>query len=412
MSTENTEPLSRATSATTEHRQIPLDQIKIDKDLFCHRNPEALLPEKLETMMDSLILENIQVPVEVFKNEKGNYTLIKGHRRVSACRLLADKNEPGFTRDMLIPALELMSSSPADRLIRSISDNEVRLNLDRVSRIRVAKKLYDAGISVDRAARAMGMSTKNYGRDLLIAQNGWMFQHVIDDSIDPTHAYDLLVGAQKAERVTEMREDLDAWIAQKKAIIREKEKIRKASGGKELSAADKRVKKFLPKHLVTHWQDLLKQKKRFDDDAHWNFAASIESETEQLRISSVSLDLAKAPLDRIAKVASKLSLLSKQMEPYLIKAIAKASGAETTPTAESSYDLEYLRKVGLKDYAEKLAAQTQTESQPDGEDSPQEEPSTRQEQNLTQEIALPPVTPTPASPPPEQSPTGQEEPKQ
>ena len=288
MATENEEPLSRATNATTKRIKIRLDEIKIDTERYCHRDNNALTDESLKSLMDSLILEDLQNPVEIYRDEDGNAILLKGHRRVTACRLLADKNEPGFTRDREVDAIEVTNATPADLTVRSILDNEVRQDLTRVGRIRVAKKLSDARVPDERAARAMGVSVKTYERDLTIAKHGWMFQHVMDNSIGPTHAYVLLDTAKKEGRLAEMKEDLDAWIAKKKQEIRDEEKRRKARGEDEMKPNEKQVKNELPNHLVEHWLDLIKEKKRFDEDAEWDFAARIKPKEKKPRTSPIT----------------------------------------------------------------------------------------------------------------------------
>jgi hypothetical protein len=408
----NTEILSRATSATTKRTTVRLDELVFDLDRYCHRDPEALSEESLAPLLQSLILEGLQVPIEFYVNAKKQKEVVKGHRRVSALRINADKNEPGFTRDLEVEAIEVEGATPQDLLVRSISDNEVRINLDRVGRIRVSKKLYDSGVQVERAARAMAISPKTFERDLLIAKHGWMFQHVIDRSIEPSNAVELLTEAEKAGRLKELKEDLDLWIAKQKEKIRQKERLRKAQDGKELRPAEKEVRHFMPKHLVAHWLDLLRGKTRFDEDAEWTFAAGIEPETEQLRIGSVKLDLAKAPLDHVAKVASKLSQLTKQLRPYIRKRHELEKGGQTPQAAGDVYDLDYLKHLGMDDMVSELQEEAQVAQQPDGEADPgRDQVPARPEKDLAEEVQLPAAAAT--TPAPEQpAPAKQEEGKQ
>jgi hypothetical protein len=158
--------------------------------------------------------------------------------------------------------------------------------------------------------------------------------------------------------------------------------------------------------LIDHWKDLLKNHKRFDEDAQWTFNAGIVPESEELRIKPVTLNLATASLDQLAKVAGKLSLVTKQMIPYIQKAREKESGAERTPAAvAAAYDIEFLRGLGLEQVADDLEAQTRQDNEPDGEELPQEQPAERQEQDLTKEVKLPdagsttPPQERPATPP-------------
>lgn len=397
-----TEILSRESTATTDRTKIRLDHIKFGN--FCHRDPVELEPSSLTKLKESVILEGLQVPIEFYRDDQGNVILLKGHRRVTVCRILAGENEAGFTLDMEIDAIEVIKGTPEDRLIRSISDNEVRATLDRMGRIRVAKKLHDAGVSSKRAARAMGLSVKQYERDLLIAKYPWMFQHVIDGSIAPTQAFDLLNAAEKAKRVNELKEDLDAWIAGKKQKIREKERMLKASSLKDLSPAEKLVKKFLVNHLVDHWIELLGKAQRFDEDAHWNYSASLDAESKKLSIPSVTLDLKKDSYEKLAKVGSKLSLMAKLLQPFITSRRDEERGEGAQQAPEAIYDLDYLRNLGVDDLADNLEEQTRLAIEPDGEEIAQEEPEERQEQDLTEEVQLPSAPALEATPPAPETP--------
>ena len=390
---KQSEIASRQTNATTRRIKVRLDKIKVNLDRYCHRDRAELSEESLQGMCESLVRENgIQVPIEVYIDPHGppdESELIKGHRRVFGSRYNAAKNVPGFKPDMELDALEVVESTPVDRLIRSIADNEVRLNLDKIGRIRVVKKLFDAGVQDERAACAMNISVSTYRRALIIAKHPWMLQHIEDGSIELTHGSDLLALAEEHGCLNEMREDLDAWVADKKRKNRDKEKLQKARGGSDFSAAEKQVKKYMPKHLVEHWKTLLKNHQRFDEAAEWNYAASVEPEKEQLKISAVTLDLGKAPLDQLAKIASKLSLVTKQMVPFIRKAKQKESDTATSTAVEAAYDLEFLRDLGLDEYASDLESQTRPSTEPDGEESPQDQPAERQETDLTADVQLP-----------------------
>jgi hypothetical protein len=308
---------------------------------------------------------------------------------VAACRILAGRNTTGFTADMEVEAFEVLDATPQDLLVRSVMDNQIRLNLDRIGRIQVAKKLHDAGVEVSRAAYALGVSTKSYERDLLIARHTWMFQHVIDDSIAPTPAVKLLAAAEKAGRLGELKEDLDAWIAEQKRQIREMEKARKAQQNKELRPQEKQVRRRLTEHLVEHWLELLARGRRFDEDAQWNFGAGIDPDTGKLKISSVSLDLAKAPAADLALLTSKLSLLVKQLGPYVQKRWQEEQVQRGVAPA-GLLDLDYLRGLGLSEMADQLEGRFRQAAEPDGEADPARAAGAeRAERDLSGEVALP-----------------------
>lgn len=346
------EGLKRATNVTTKRTRVRLDQIVMEPEKFCHRPADALSEEKLKDIMDSLVLEGMQVPIEGYLDKDKRYVLIKGHRRVMSHKILVGKNTPNFSADMELEAIQLENATLEDVLVRSIADNAVRLNLDRVGRIRAAKRMHDAGVEEGRAAAALGVSTKTYQRDLLIAKYEWMFVHVMDGSIEATAAYEMLKVAEEANRVSELRADLDAWIAEKKRQLRQKEKLRKVQGGKELSPSEKQVRRMMPRHLVNHWLDLVGKGERFDEEAEWDYAARLDKEKGQLYIGSINLNLDKGPVEQIAKVAAKLSLLSKLLVPVVQKRLSeqgKGRGAEEPP-----YDLDYLNTIGATELANHL----------------------------------------------------------
>jgi ParB-like chromosome segregation protein Spo0J len=339
-STPKPKELTRVSNVTMKRVKVRLDLIVMDPDRFCHRNQDALKADSLKSLMDSLITEGMQVPIEGYFDKQGRFVVVKGHRRVSSLLLLVQKNTPSFTADMEVDAIELENYTQQDLLVRSIADNEVRLNLDRTGRIRAAKKLHDAGVEESRAAAALGVSVKTYQRDLLIAKHNWMFEHVMDGNIDATAAIKLLEAAEKHNRIDLVKEDLNAWVADHKSELRKKEKLLKLQGRKEMSPAEKQVKNFLKAHILDHWLDLIAKGQRFDEDAEWDFAASLDLDKRKVQIGSINLDLDKDPPEKIAKVASKLSYLCKQMAPFVKKRVSQESS--TASTEEAAYDLDYL----------------------------------------------------------------------
>src|SRR5262249_17908538 len=142
----------------------------------------------LKPLMDSLVLEGLQTPIEVHKTPDGKYRLIKGHCRVHALRLLADRHAPGFARDMPVPAVEVLGATHEDLLVPSVADNEVRQNFTPVERLLIARKFHDAGVPAERGAGALGVSVKTYQRDLRVARHLWMVEHIIRDHVGHTAA--------------------------------------------------------------------------------------------------------------------------------------------------------------------------------------------------------------------------------
>ena len=91
----------------------------------------------------------------------------------------------------------------------------------------------------------------------------------------------------------------------------------------------------------------------------------------------------------MALVASKLSRVAKQMRSYILKRHQEESRGRNG-VADSPYDLDYLRELGLDDFAEDLESRLRTLAEADGEEDPDRgEPEPRSEQDVTADLVLP-----------------------
>jgi hypothetical protein len=341
---------TRETQATTRLVQIPLDQFVLHPERYCHRDPEELTEGRLKPLMESLVNQGIQVPVEFYKDDKGQPILDKGFRRITGMRLLAAQHTPNFVPNMMVDALEVIGATPQDLVLRSIMDNVARKTLSGTERMRAAKVLHDSGVPAQTAAFALGVSLKTLERDLLIARHGWMYQHVADESIGGTTAYRILEEAEKVGRVKEVKEDLDAWVVDQRRKIREKERVAKAQG-KELKPRELLVKNYLPSYLVEHWLDAIKNGSPFDEVAGPTFAAYVDEEKGLLHVDSFDLPLRQCSPEEIVKTAGRLAQVAKELLP-----IAEQRGKEgPSGLPDVPYDLDFIRmRPTLGGYADKI----------------------------------------------------------
>jgi hypothetical protein len=223
----------------------------------------------------------------------------------------------------------------------------------------------DIRVPVQRAAAALGVSVKTYERDRLLVQNDWMFELVKEDAIVPTTAVLLLEVAKGENRLAELKEDLLAWVADTKSRIEEKARLRKLKDGSDLRPAERLVRKAMTRELVAEWLRQLRKKERFTKAVSWDFHGGIDVDSNQLQIEAVKVDLAKDPLDRLAKVASKLARMQKGVMEYLktrheLEA-PQGPQAVVRQEADEPYDLDVLRAAGLDDLADDLALQVMEE---------------------------------------------------
>src|SRR3954463_6268352 len=113
MATDQDAPAApeRATQAETRPATIRLSEFLLKPEVYSHRDPEDLTDrDRLKPLMDSLVTEGLQNPVEFYRDAGGRPVPTKGHRRISAMLQLASENTPGFAPDMAVPAVEVLDA--------------------------------------------------------------------------------------------------------------------------------------------------------------------------------------------------------------------------------------------------------------------------------------------------------------
>ena len=373
---ETAAPAEPRTPAEQITRRVRLDQLDRGELKYFLRDVKYLQEDNLKDLLPSIQHEGLQVPIEYFQDE-ARKVLVKGHRRVAACVILARKGAPGFREDMELDAIEVLETDPRELLVRCVLDNSVRKNLDQVDRIRAARQLFLTGVPETRAAEALGISVQSYKRDLSIAESRWMFQHVVANNISPTPAATILRAIAEADKEypmirVQVQKELDQWIEAKRQWIERKDKILQAKRGKGkgLSEADKQVKRYLSNQLAEHWANLIRQGASLDEDTEWTFQADLDLEKEQLQIGSVRLDLAKDPARKLAEVASKLSQLAKDLGPFLQKRYREEQLQQKRSSGRTIVrDMQYLKDLGLDSLASEFE-QELADAAPEGEEAP------------------------------------------
>lgn len=349
--------LERATQATTRPVTVPLNEFVLKPELYCHRDDGDLEEDSLKSMMESLVLEGMHSPVEFFKDGDGKPVLIRGHRRIKASGFLVQRNTPGFSSGMPIEAVEVFNATPQDLLCRSVSDNANREDNTLIARIKIAKKMHDQKVESNRAAHAMKYSVKQFSRDLRIAQNQWMLNHVEREDIASTQAADLLEAAAKANRLDDLKDHMGRWVEAKKIELKEKELLRTGKPAKD----NKKVKSELSKKLTDHWLGLLSKKLPLDDmlvaDPE-TVIVGIDADANKVTFNDTEIDLAKIPLGSLAKSLTQLDGAKKVMLSYLKTryAVEGARGPQDVARQESQQlDMALLRAEGLDELADELS---------------------------------------------------------
>lgn len=330
--TKQEEAIRPEAAVSTELIRIKLSDIREDRELYCHRDAASLEPNSIKLFAEQILREGLQTLLEVTVRD-GVTTLIKGHRRVAALKELARTNQHGYSLDMEVPAFRVVDADLVTLLVRSVSDNENRKNYDAHERIRAAKTMYDHGAPTPRAASAMGISVSSFERALLIAQHTWMFELIAKKCVDPTPAYTLLAAATKAKRLEDLQRFLGRWIAIQDRKIQAK-RVAKAEVGKELSAAESSVKRYMQTYLWRAWTRQLKAGEELQYDAKWRFGAELDPETRRLSIASLNLNLARASHADVADIRSKLAALVEDLRT--IRGDRQADGTGSREASQRS----------------------------------------------------------------------------
>jgi ParB-like chromosome segregation protein Spo0J len=345
----NTEKtLAPAAKPRTRVIRVPLKQLVLKIENYSHRAKEAFDRAALQPLLDSIKTEGLRHPPEVYAAGDGTYVVVTGNRRVTSLVLLAKDGVAGFSMDMEVETVELLDTTELDRLAWSVADNEVRLNLTASERFDVVKKFGKAGMPDERGASALGLSVKQYRRDVALVRNEWMLALVYKGAIPATTAVDLLEVADKKKRVAELKRFLEDWVAEKELEI-------EAEGRKrELKAAQKLVRSKLTPELKRHWLEQLAGGKELDAEVQRTLKVDLNPKTLEVAVQGFKLNLQTDPVEEIGRVLGTLSQIAKDAAPILKTRLA-LEGAEGPQakllSAKDSpqYDEDFLKQAGLQD---------------------------------------------------------------
>src|SRR5262245_8059162 len=291
MSAKQKSEVRRVAQSASRPIRIHLSQINADHEKkFCHRLPDALKADKLKLLAANLVAEGQQTPLTVYDSGSTDgqgrkvFVLVGGFRRYHALQSANKQHldEARLHDDMEVDAVEVVPGSEQsvsdfykDVLLRSVTENEQRLNFSTAEKLLIVKQFEEAKVPAPRAASSLAISGTQYSRFVAVASHDWLHQHVVQNCIGMTDAAELIMLATKYERVKEFKADLDVWVKEHQALI-EQERQELAKVGKKLSGSGEHVKKFMTGKLVDHWAALLKEKKRFGGQPEFQFGILID----------------------------------------------------------------------------------------------------------------------------------------
>jgi ParB-like chromosome segregation protein Spo0J len=306
--------VSRSAKSSSTTKRVRLSQIKTDKgNDYSHRESDALKEESLAGLADSLVAEGQQTPLTVYDSGTRDgddvvYTLIGGFRRYNALLQAINKNLDAarIHDDMEVDVVEVVQGETQtngefqrDLLIRSVAENEQRRNFSTAEKLEIVKDFKSAKVSDPRAASALAMSETQYRRFASVSAKDWLHAHVVNNCIGMSDAAELIQAAMKKDRVDELKEDLDAWVAEQGELI-EQERQRLAKVGKKLSGSAAHVKSRLSRKLAQHWLQCVENGRRFDDQVGLRFGIHVDQSKGTILIPATQLkvnDLSSADFE-------------------------------------------------------------------------------------------------------------------
>jgi ParB-like chromosome segregation protein Spo0J len=325
--------------------RVRLGQLVLRAEDYSHRIEGALARDGLWALMESIKVEGLRHPPEVFAAGDGTYVVVTGHRRVGSLNLLAEDGVAGFSQDTEVEVVELLDTTVLDRLAWSVADNEVRLNLTASERFNVVQKFVRAGMPDERWASSLGLSLKQYSRDVTLVRNDWMLALVNKGAIRASTAVKLLEVAEKKNRVMELKTFFEDWVAGMELDIEEQAATR------QLKPAEKLVRSRLTSELKQHWLDSLAAGKELNRDVEPKVKADLNLKTLEVAVQGFRLNLQTDPVEDIARVLGTLSQLAKTAAPILKTRVALEAGPQAKLLSAKDVpqlDVDYLREVGLE----------------------------------------------------------------
>lgn len=157
-----------------EIKQIPINEIKTDVIVNCRNVVEV------EDLMESIQETGLQMPIGVTTTVDGEYGLVYGFRRLTACKNLGYES---------ISARIVNTYGEAELLIMNLQENVSRKNLTPMEEAHAIQRIIEAGKSIDEFRAALGWSKTIVTQRLALLDMSLPLQDALEgDSISVNQA--------------------------------------------------------------------------------------------------------------------------------------------------------------------------------------------------------------------------------
>jgi ParB/RepB/Spo0J family partition protein len=336
--------------------QIKLSSIVVRPEDYAFRDEDDLVAsaESLKGLVDDIKAHGgVHTPVMVKKLPDGKYLLLDGHRRYFAMKALVE--DEVFTDDVLLPANIVISEASEMALVaRAVSANIQREPLSQEGRLRAVIRLHRLQMPRSEIARLVGKSLATIDRDIALASDEEMLDHVRERHISPTDAANLIKLAKEKGMLDEFKEMFRSWVKEVQDRLEREDEARAARDESSLSPIQRWPKRYLSTEQVKAWMAALREDLPFDEPV-FRFKALLRDEDgrRRIEIDAVSMDVHKMSSKDLAKVMRRCLDLADEIEPVLLEKVdAETLAAERKgPPKRKSSGRDRLLELGLEELA-------------------------------------------------------------
>jgi ParB-like chromosome segregation protein Spo0J len=364
---------------TMSVQQVLLSKIfaKPEENSYRGHEDDPYSKDALKGLMDSIKMQGgIHTPLLLQARPDETYEVGDGHRRFYSLMLLVADGVAGFSADMEVPAQVLgIDTDVLAFVTASVSANVEREQLPAEGRMDATLRLHKAGMPRQAIADLLHASKSTIDRDISLAGDVEMMQHVRElRTITMSNASLLLATADKAKRRDEFKMFLTEWGQQAQAAINAEVAARASRDEPPLAEAQRHPRSRMTAEMVKHWRQALEKKLPLTMPG-FKFMASLSKENglPRVEINAVSRPVADLSAADVAKIVRRCLDLAHELEPVLAAKAAEENDASEADVAGemASPGLDRLRALGFSQFAGETE-DDQPEETSDDDDSDEE----------------------------------------
>ena len=334
-----------------ETKEVPFKSLVCRPEEYSFRDGEDLSQKSLQSLADDIAANGLISPL-LTQEENGRQLVLNGNRRYGAMALLIEKQVLGWTPNTLVKVQVMPAGTKKlEQLARAIASNTFQKPLLGFGRARAALALHREGMPNVQIAGIFDCALVTIVRDLSVATFPKFMQLVEDhavqfstvasllekakkaDRVDDPKKADRVDDPKKADRVDELYDAIQGFAVDKKRELQKESAAQVARGGKPYAPEKLWPQRYLGKSQIAAWENALLSGGPLEEGGSVSFSAQVKKENgvSKAIVSSLSLDVANAPLEHVAQVTERAMIFAYEMK----EALRKRANESRTESAES-----------------------------------------------------------------------------